>query len=1734
MKFLIVLIKILLILAMVLFMALPFITEFYTFRRDKNKKITYKRFRIVVYSIVYIIAVTIALYFLKEVLSVLGMPALIQWLIKKLSVVNRTVYFVKVLSAVLVNFAIGLLYGFFSKFVRIGLKKKDLVNPKSKTGEFNWKQKTERKIIKFFHNETWFFVGRILKWLSITLSAAYALVFVVYLLPAMFSADWIPYKFISLLFSAGYIYPTISLLAVWEMFFFLEGIKRVEDECPELIIEKAAETKKTEINLKDIDEEVRKQFGDFYSCDVTVSGAIQEELSSGSHNPITEYIADAIEHDKRNPHQRKESYLNCLDKLIESDKGVLINGNFFSGFSMYFLRHLSAVIARGDNVVFVCNSDTQIDAVYDYLNRGLSEISSLYCKGFKNDAIDYDDPIWRIAKISGEHSNIDEASVDENNVLVTSLSYLCSTRFETEHSRFISLIDAVVFVDSLNTVNMFNRQLAIINTRLKHIVKKNVLEAKNGKASDMFRIRYLSRRIRYICFDDTRTPGLDKVLKNMLAVDFDTVDAMIYNPSTLVRCYNFEGKVDENGRRVCPHYFNSEEEVGAIMNMAVLCLAKGAANVSVFSDNILPYSNIAETIAANMGQLSIKTDSGSIIINKQFYNPDDYSVVIAIDSGNNLPATLRKYISMVSYKPALIIVFSRPYLLRDYYTSNIDATWNNSQITRIPVEEGTAKDIAQKILVKANAGGISKDEVIRLASGVPQFEEYVLNSDLNSILRAVLQVYDVVPEDRIDLFKYFEYRSSQDFDENGKYNSQVRIVLRRQGQLFDLINGRNMVVMVLGDSEVVLPVPRSRLTQNFIAGQNFVHNGNIYHIRKIDTEAGKIYARLAVSGMNKEVYQYVQAREYHLEVDETKIESETTKHVVLKLEAENISVSDVFVSAFRAPMEVVTNGYFDVNPHTLAINSGNDEYHSINDPGNDLLAKQTYRRYGNVSAPVFSSDSVIKTTKLNAFEKGAHAMSIRICGQFGVDINKITTLAAVMMNELIRSMFPSVADSIAVCPVLNGELTDEESEAVLKKLPVVTIAGENQLISDTDFQLIIIEDCATDLGVISVLMSDGDDVLRTLFNPIFNYLKWYMDSDEKSDYLYFGLDHEPACFDFAALYNLSKLLGDDSRDLKFIDLDSVVEYAICDFCGKRCAKRDDVIELDDGRKMCKSCAENLVGNNKKILKAHLDRAKIFLESTYGITLDDDYEFCFESTVKIANTLKQNPDLLKRGSDVPLKSYVDDKKKVHVEYSIPSVSLSELLVRELTHVWQMKHLPDIAEELAEGHIALVAIQYLRFLNAGSLASVRTTYYESTGNISGEGYRKLVKDLLDNPQFNNNPFRYLIEIIQGGTGEDIIPPAPRIIECGDYGLPYSPEQPDRALDGNIRFFFYDRLTATCQKAYDAILAAIQNHEASVTVEGCTFADIDKVSYAIEFDHPELFWYKTFSMSGSVVNLSYGASAEESQLLQKRIDEVVPKYLDGIDDSMSAYDVAVRLHVKVINSVDYDTIALNKQKQDGGPAKDKIDYLRTICGVFLDGKAVCEGYARAMQYLLQKCGIECSEIAGYIHKETGERDGAHAWNIVKIDGDYYYLDTTWDDSSNTVQTVKTNDLGFDYFCITTDELMRTRDVDICPTDVPICDAVRANYFYHNDYVLDSYDLNKIKAIAQAAARNKSKAFSFKCKNKALFEQTMSQLCSSGHDCYDVLKTVSKIDKQILANRYSYSYDKNIWTITIKFKYK
>ncbi len=1750
MEFLKFVLKVLIILGTVALAASPLLIDYLTFRKDKENKISYKRFRIVIYAVIYAIAITLVLYLFKEIRIWFSGLSFIRWLAARISISSRVQYFISVFVVLFVNFVIGILFVLLGKLVRIKLKDKDLLTPK-KDGEFNWRQKAERKVIRFFHKEVWFFVAGILKWFNLFLSLAYAAIFTLFLIPAVFSADWIPYQFILTVFSAGYLYPVITLLVLWQAYYFLKGISLLEKECPELLQDEAAVIANDEPDMEAIDRECQSSFRKYF-------GGTVNEANEAVETPITDHerfsflVGEAISNDSRTPQTPKEVYLSCADVLFAEKESLLLNGSFFSEFSLYLFRYLSLVAARGDNVIIVCNSEEQIKSVYEYVKDGLSKLVSLYCKEFQNDAVDFDNPVWRILKICDDKVTAESAAIDDNSILITTLNFLCSSDFEKGHESFFHLLDTIIFVDSQNAATMFPHQLAALNTRLMHITESNARAAKNGVENPDFNVRYMSRQVRYICFDDTRTSGLDKVLKNMLSVDVRTVDCMNYNDNALIRCYTLDVTDVNDDMPGSVQFIPTDEQIGPTMNMAILSLAKGAKRVSIFGEGVIPYAGIMETLTAHTGQIALTLDEDNIQINKYHFDSNEYSVVIAVDAQNNLPAAIRKYASMVSDGNTLIMVVSRPYMLRDFYLDNLEAFWKSSQILRIPVEEGSKRDIAQKILVKANSGGISEKEIYRLAFASEAFRDSVESKRLYDLLRGVVEQFGIFDLTDSALLDYFEFVTRQDFTADGKYICENKVLLRSGNELYDIINGRDTVSLVCGEKRYMLNLPKWRLPHNYIEGQNLLFGGNVYNIYKIDAQSGILYTNLATGGKNDVSYEYIQDREYRLDYSKTPLETVSpSKHIRFGGKAVSNGVLEAHICNYRVPAEVITRGYYAVDPHTFERNSADMLYYDIGEEGNEDIAKRVYRRYGNFTNPTYDTSGNGNSDDLFIKNKGLSLLSVKIVCEGIEDINRVSTLSAVVLNELLHSMFPSVADAIAVCPVYNGEYTAEpEYQGILDKLPKASfIRGDASEVGEQAegtaekqaLEFVIIEDSVCDLGVISGLLASGDNILNTIFAPIASYLEWYIEKRKngfggKKQYLHFGLNEEPKCFDFDSLNKLAQAFVNPNSKMDYVDLDPLIEYETCMFCGKRIPKSEQATKFDDGRVMCAECAASLVGNDKKLLQKYLIQVKMFLEDVYGITLDKEYEVCFESTLKITNALKKNKNIKRRGSDSAFASYVDTaKKKLHVEYDLPGTNLCELLVRELTHLWQLNNLPELEADLAEGHVALVAVQYLRYTNKLELSKLRAAHYESNKNNSGIGYRKLSRALLENPQYRNNPFKYLLES-SGKVFDDNRKKTPRIIESGEYGLPYTPSVPDRCAPEKVKYFYYERLNSALQKVYESICEAIAAHSERVSIDPCGPTELYTVVESIKYDRPEFFYFDNYSFSGSEVLLDYHVSAEEAELMKRQIDERAASYLEGIEDTMSAYDVALRLHVKMINSVDYDSLALDVEDANmrKGIQEQGIDRIRTICGIFLDGRAVCAGYAKAMQYLLQKCGVEAGYIVGAIRQDNGELSTTdyHAWNIVKMDGDYYLIDTTWDDGSNTdVQKISSLDYGFAYFAVTTEEMLRSRDSNVCPTDIPPCTATKCNYFYHNDRVFSEYDLNKIIAIAENSAKNGSMHFEFKCNSQALRDEIYDKLFGNDGDWKKVSKAASKHNKRISSSGCGYSMNRNIWTIRFRF---
>lgn len=159
------------------------------------------------------------------------------------------------------------------------------------------------------------------------------------------------------------------------------------------------------------------------------------------------------------------------------------------------------------------------------------------------------------------------------------------------------------------------------------------------------------------------------------------------------------------------------------------------------------------------------------------------------------------------------------------------------------------------------------------------------------------------------------------------------------------------------------------------------------------------------------------------------------------------------------------------------------------------------------------------------------------------------------------------------------------------------------------------------------------------------------------------------------------------------------------------------------------------------------------------------------------------------------------------------------------------------------------------------------------------------------------------------------------------------------------------------------------------------INRVMEAVFNDHPVLFWVDTayeckYDPDGECVEITLQFNNASQKLEQSKttFDEKAEEILRVARTLGSDYEKEKYVHDRLLAKVAYNKSAAMNQ---------------SAYSALVNGQTVCAGYARAYQYLMQQLGIPCYYCTGY----SGEN---HAWNIVKLHGDYYNVDVTWDDTT------------------------------------------------------------------------------------------------------------------------------------------
>ena len=142
-----------------------------------------------------------------------------------------------------------------------------------------------------------------------------------------------------------------------------------------------------------------------------------------------------------------------------------------------------------------------------------------------------------------------------------------------------------------------------------------------------------------------------------------------------------------------------------------------------------------------------------------------------------------------------------------------------------------------------------------------------------------------------------------------------------------------------------------------------------------------------------------------------------------------------------------------------------------------------------------------------------------------------------------------------------------------------------------------------------------------------------------------------------------------------------------------------------------------------------------------------------------------------------------------------------------------------------------------------------------------------------------------------------------------------------------------------------------------------------------------YNVYIDNGNKENyLSEGFDSKESiDNCQKEIEKVKDSVLatiEGKDD----YEKLKIIHDYLVDTIEYDSTT-------------SLDNIYNIYGALVAKKCVCEGYAKAFQYLVSAAGIDNTIVIGTGTNSRGVTEN-HAWNYVKLQDKWYGVDVTWDD--------------------------------------------------------------------------------------------------------------------------------------------
>ena len=285
-----------------------------------------------------------------------------------------------------------------------------------------------------------------------------------------------------------------------------------------------------------------------------------------------------------------------------------------------------------------------------------------------------------------------------------------------------------------------------------------------------------------------------------------------------------------------------------------------------------------------------------------------------------------------------------------------------------------------------------------------------------------------------------------------------------------------------------------------------------------------------------------------------------------------------------------------------------------------------------------------------------------------------------------------------------------------------------------------------------------------------------------------------------------------------------------------------------------------------------------------------------------------------------------------------------------------------------------------------------------------------------------------------------------------------------------YYYQRMSKAHQAAYHAMKTGFTALSPSFAVPKLENRELSEIFFKLRLDCPDIFYVTGFTYrfypGADHVELVPEYLFEKSKIKehQKALSSRVTKLVRPAQN-LSPIEKERYIHDFICQNVRYDKL--------------KKPYSHEIIGPLGQGVGVCEGIAKSVKILCDALGIWCIIAISEAAPEQGIKY-RHAWNIVKLDGQFFHLDATFDNSLG-----QDGLLRYDYFNLDDARLFRDHQPVIYP--VPAC--ARGDRFYYKENKLSFTKIEDVCKRAQMPIR-KGLPFVFHWRGGYLTRQVLLEL--------------------------------------------